>query len=153
MLIADVQNLDLYGMHFMNDSLATSFQLFAEAETDMGKNNQVYVTLGNWELINPTGKFHPKTLTLHAHSDKDTTRVSFHAGDFGIVLTGNADIETMTDKFTKINEGLTQQLERDSMIDIPSFRPLLPDMDLKITAGKDNPITTSCNNIILPSTT
>ena len=46
----------------------------------------------------------------------------------------------MTDKFTKINEGLTQQLERDSMIDIPSFRPLLPDMDLKITAGKDNPI-------------
>ena len=98
------------------------------------------VTLGNWELINPTGKFHPKTLTLHAHSDKDTTRVSFHAGDFGIVLTGNADIETMTDKFTKINEGLTQQLERDSMIDIPSFRPLLPDMDLKITAGKDNPI-------------
>lgn len=140
MLIADVQNLDLYGMHFMNDSLATSFQLFAEAETDMGKNNQVDVTLGNWELINPTGKFHPKTLTLHAHSDKDTTRVSFHAGDFGIVLTGNADIETMTDKFTKINEGLTQQLERDSMIDIPSFRPLLPDMDLKITAGKDNPI-------------
>lgn len=111
------------------------------------------ITLGNWELINPTGKFHPKTLTLHAHSDKDTTRVSFHAGDFGIVLTGNADIETMTDKFTKINEGLTQQLERDSMIDIPSFRPLLPDMDLKITAGKDNPTTTSCNNIILPSTT
>ena len=45
MLIADVQNLDLYGMHFMNDSLATSFQLFAEAETDMGKNNQVYVKM------------------------------------------------------------------------------------------------------------
>ncbi len=65
MLIADVQNLDLYGMHFMNDSLATSFQLFAEAETDMGKNNQVDVTLGNWELINPTGKFHPKTLTFY----------------------------------------------------------------------------------------
>ena len=140
MLIADVQNLDLYGMHFMNDSLATSFQLFAEAETDMGKNNQVDITLGNWELINPTGTFHPKTLTLRAHSDKDTTRVSFHAGDLGIVLTGNADIETITDKFTKINEGLTQQLERDSMINIPAFRPLLPDMDLKITAGKDNPI-------------
>ena len=139
MLIADVQNLDLYGMHFMNDSLATSFQLFAEAETDMGKNNQVDITLGNWELINPTGKFRPKTLTLHAHSDKDTTRVSF-AGDLGIVLTGNADIETMADKFTNINEGLTRQLERDSMINIPAFRPLLPDMDLKVTAGKDNPI-------------
>lgn len=140
MLIADVENFDLYGMHLMTDSLATSFQLFAEAETDMGKNNQLDITLGNWELINPTGKFHPKTLTLKARSDKDTTRVSFHAGDLGIVLTGNADIETMTDKFTKINEGLTKQLERDSMINIPAFQPLLPDMDLKVTAGKDNPI-------------
>ena len=140
MLIADVQNFDLYGMHLMNDSLATSFQLFAEAETDMGKNNLLDVTLGNWELVSPTGKFHPKTLTLHARSDKDTTRDSFHAGDLGIMLTGNADIETMADKFTKINEGLTRQLERDSMIDIPAFQPLLPDMNLKITAGKDNPI-------------
>lgn len=140
MLIADVQNLDLYGMHLMNDSLATAFQLFAEAETDMGKNNQIDITLGNWELIAPNGRFRPKTLTLHAHSDKDTTRVSFHAGDLGIVLTGNADIETMADRFTKINEGLTQQLKRDSMINIPAFQPLLPDMDLQITAGKDNPI-------------
>lgn len=140
MLIADVQNLDLYGMHFMNDSLVTSFQLFAEAETDMKKNNKMDITLGNWELKNQTGKFHPKTLTLHARSNKDTTRISFHAGDLGIVLTGNADIETMTDKFTKINEGITRQLERDSMINIPAFRPLLPDMNLKITAGKDNPI-------------
>lgn len=55
MLIADVENFDLYGMHLMNDSLATSFQLFAEAETDMGKNNLVDVTLGNWELTTTTG--------------------------------------------------------------------------------------------------
>lgn len=140
MLIADVGYFDLYGMHLMNDSLATSFQLFAEAETDMGKNNRIDITLGNWELVNPKGKFHPKTLTLHARSDKDTTRVSFHAGDLGIVLTGNADIETMADRFTRINEGLTRQLERDSMIDIPAFQPLLPDMNLEIRAGKDNPI-------------
>lgn len=140
MLVADVQNFDLYGMHLTADSLATSFQLFAEAETDMGKNNQLDVTLGNWELATPSGRFRPKTLTLKARSDKDTTRVSFHAGDLGVVLTGNADIETMADRFTKINEGLTRQLERDSMIDIPAFQPLLPDMDLLVTAGKDNPI-------------
>lgn len=140
MLIADVTNLDLYGMHLMKDSLATSFQLFAEAETDMGKNNLLDVTLGNWELINPTGKYRPKTLTLHARSDKDTTRVSFHAGDLGITLTGNSDIETITGKFTRINEDIDKQLKRDSMINITAFRPLLPDMHLAIKAGKDNPI-------------
>ena len=140
MVIADVTNLDLDGMHLMNDSLATSFQLFAEAETDMGKNNLVDVTLGNWELITTTGTYKPKTLTLHAQSTKDTTRVSFHAGDLGIVLTGNSDLETMTDKFNKISEGLNKQLEKDSMINIPAFKPLLPDMHLAVSAGKDNPI-------------
>ena len=34
-LTADVQNLDLYGLHMMDDSLATSFQIFAEVKTDM----------------------------------------------------------------------------------------------------------------------
>ncbi len=140
MVIADVTNLDLYGMHLMNDSLVTSFQLFAEAETDMGKNNRVDVTLGNWELITTTGTYKPKTLTLHAQSTKDTTRVSFHAGDLGIVLTGNSDLETMTGKFNKISEGLNKQLEKDSMINIPAFKPLLPDMHLAVSAGKDNPI-------------
>ena len=75
MLIADVDNLDLYGMHLMTDSLATSFQLFSEAKTDMGKNNLIDVTLGNWELITNTGKFRPKTLTLHAQSTVDTTGI------------------------------------------------------------------------------
>lgn len=140
MLIADVDNFDLYGMHLMTDSLATSFQLFAEARSDMGKNNRVDVTLGNWELITSIGTYKPKTLTLHAQSTKDTTQVSFHAGDLGIVLTGNSDLETMTDKFSKISEGLNKQLEKDTMINIPAFQPLLPDMHLAIKAGKDNPI-------------
>lgn len=140
MLIADVENLDLYGMHLMKDSLATSFQLFAEAESDLGKNNRIDVTLGNWELINPKGRYKPKTLTLHAYGTKDTTRVSFHAGDLGIVLTGDADLETITNKFSRISDDLNLQLKRDSMINIPAFRPLLPDLHLEITAGKDNPI-------------
>lgn len=140
MLIADVAYFDLYGMHLTKDSLSTSFQLFAEAETDMGKNNLVDVTLGNWELATLTGTYKPKMLTLHAQSTIDTTRVSFHAGDLGVVLTGNSDLETITGKFTRISENVNKQLERDSVIDIPSFKPLLPDMHLVVTAGKDNPV-------------
>lgn len=140
MLIADVENFDLYGMHLMKDSLSTSFQLFAEAKSDLGKNNRLDVTLGNWELVNPTGHYRPKTLTLQAYSTPDTTRVSFHAGDLGMVLTGNSDLETLTDKFTKITDDVQLQLERDSMLNIPALRPLLPDMHLAVNAGKDNPV-------------
>ena len=140
MLIADVENFDLYRMHLLTDSLATSFQLFAEAQSDLGKNNRLDVSLGNWKLTTPTATFQPKMLTLHAASDPDTTRVSFHAGDFGIVLTGNADVETLANQFANSATPLTQQLEQDSSIHIPALRPLLPGMYMQITAGKDNPL-------------
>jgi len=137
---ADVQNLDLYGLHVMDDSLATSFQIFAEIKTDMGKNNLLDVTLGNWELKVADAIYHPKTLTLHAQSTKDTTQVSFHAGDLGLTLTGNADLETMMKKFEKISEKINEQLKRDSVINIPELKPFLPELQLKMSAGKDNPI-------------
>ena len=50
MLIADVEHLDLHGLHFMGNPFATSFQLFAEAESDLDDRNLLDVTLGNWEV-------------------------------------------------------------------------------------------------------
>ncbi len=140
MLSADVSHLDLYGMHLLNDSLTTSFQLFAEAETDLKRSHLVDVTLGNWELVTPTSNYTPKTLTLRAQSTPDTTHVSFHAGDLELLLNGDTDVESLAEKFNRISDDMTRQLERDSLIDIQSLTPLLPTMHATISAGKDNPI-------------
>lgn len=140
MLIADVGNLDLYGLHLIQKPLATSFQLFVEGKSDLDENNNLDVSLGNWELINPDGKYRPKMLTLKARSDKDTTQVSFHAGDLGIILTGDACIHTIKDKLIKVSDDLSIQLKRDSSINLALLRPLLPEMHLEIKAGQDNPI-------------
>ena len=135
MLIADVGNLDLYGLHLIQKPLATSFQLFVEGKSDLDENNNLDVSLGNWELINPDGKYRPKMLTLKARSDKDTTQVSFHAGDLGIILTGDACIHTIKDKLIKVSDDLSIQLKRDSSINLALLRPLLPEMHLEIKAG------------------
>ena len=140
MLIADVENMDLQGMHLMANPFATSFQLFAEAESNLDEDNTIDVTLGNWEVVTPKQSFKPKTLTLHARTDIDTTRVSFHAGDLGIILTGNDCIHHITDKLTKVSNDITLQLERDSTVNLEILRPLLPDMYLEVRAGQDNPI-------------
>lgn len=145
MLIADVMNLDLYEMHVMSDPFSTSFQLFAEAESDLDDRNLLDVTLGNWELVTPRKTFHPKTLTLHTRTDSDTTRVSFHAGDLGIVLTGNECVHEMTDKLQQVSDELTRQVLRDSTVNLQLLRPLLPEMLLEVNAGQDNPI----NNYLL----
>ena len=140
MLIADVTHADLHRMNFVEKPLSTSFQLFAEVESDMGDNNKVDITLGNWEIETGKALFRPKILTLQALSDPDTTRVSFHAGDLGIVLTGNACVHELGDKFTRISDDITRQFMQDSMVNLNLLRPLLPDMHLKMTAGQDNPI-------------
>jgi hypothetical protein len=139
MLIANVDNIDLYNLHLVKDTFATSFQLFAEAESDLRKNNKVDITLGNWEIATATQRFKPKTLTLHAQSAEDTTRLSFHTGDLGIVLTGNADPETMTRRLVTISEEINTQLKEDSTVNIAALRPSLPDMSLQIHAERDNP--------------
>ncbi|RHJ92961.1 translocation/assembly module TamB domain-containing protein [Parabacteroides bouchesdurhonensis] len=140
MLIADVENFDLYGMHLIANPLSTSFQLFAEAHSNLDENNDLDISLGNWELVTPKQKFRPKMLTLKARSNIDTTQVSFHAGDLALSLTGSGCIHEMTEKLTMVSDNLTTQLRRDSTINLAVLRPLLPDVHLEVTAGQDNPI-------------
>lgn len=140
MLVADVDNIDLYGLHFTEYPVSTGFQLFAEAESNLKEDNRLDVTIGNSTLATPKDTVHPKTLTLLARSDKDTTRVSFHAGDLGVTLTGNAGLNAMKDKLTLVSKDVALQLERDSAVSLSHVRPLLPDMHLEVNAGRDNPV-------------
>ncbi|MDR1919732.1 MAG: translocation/assembly module TamB domain-containing protein, partial [Tannerellaceae bacterium] len=140
MLIGDVDSLDLQALRLVDLPFASSFQLFGEMESDLDKNHQADLTLGNWELTMAELPIHPKTLTLHARTDPDTIRLSFHVGDFGIVLTGNADAETMAAKFAGISGDVNRQLKADSSINVAALRPLFPDMSLSVHAEKDNPV-------------
>lgn len=139
-LIADVQNADLYGFHLMQQPFATSFQLFAEGKSNLKEDNLLDVTLGDWQIVTARQTFRPKLLTLHAQSDQDTTRVSLHAGDLGISLTGGAGLNRMIDNLTQMSKDADRQLKQDSTLDLNALRPLYPDMHLEITAGRDNPI-------------
>ncbi|MDH6357978.1 translocation/assembly module TamB domain-containing protein [Parabacteroides sp. PF5-9] len=142
MLIMDVDSLDLYALHLIDRPLSTSFQLFGEAQSDLEKEHKVDITIGNWDLNTSDMHFNPKMLTLFARTDKDTTRLSLHSGDLGIVLTGNGDLETMIDQLAAINDEVNLQLKEDSTVNIAGLRPALPDLTLTINAEKENPLYT-----------
>jgi hypothetical protein len=124
--IGNIDTLDLRQLHLMDRPLATSFQLFAETETDFGVNHTADLTLGNWELNIADRYLRPKMLTLHARTDTDTTRLSMHVGDFGIVATGNTDVKILSEKLSSLN--------------MDSLWRMLPDMTLRVDVGKDNPV-------------
>ena len=139
-VILEMDTLDLYGMKVTEKPLSNSFQIFAELESDLQKRHQLDVTLGNWDMFLSNLTVSPKTLILHAKANEDTTRISLHAGDLGITLTGNADVATLTDKLVVVADSVSQQLKRDSLIDFQQLRLLYPQMNLRVEALRDNPV-------------
>ncbi|MCD7938432.1 MAG: translocation/assembly module TamB domain-containing protein [Tannerellaceae bacterium] len=137
-LSLEANHIDFNQLHLLTDTVATTFSLYAEGESDLKKDNTLDLTIGNWEIATPQRTYHPKLVTLHANTDADTTRVSLHTGDLGVVLTGNADLETMTAQVTTLSGEISHQLARDTMITITTLRPLLPDASLDVDIGTDN---------------
>lgn len=140
MLIADMQHLDLYGFHLMDKPFSTSFQLFAEAESDLKDHHQADLTLGNWEIETEKTKAKPKTLILKARTETDSTFVSFHAGDLAIRLQGNKGLNGLSENFNLISKEVDRQMAQDSIVRLALLRPMLPELQLKVTAQKDNPV-------------
>lgn len=140
MLSGNVDSLSLNALGIIDTPFSTSFNLFAEMESDMKFLHNVDITLGNWEMNVFNSPFRAKTLTLHAEAGADTTRLSFHAGDLGAVLTGGAGLDKASAHVANVMETVTRQLREDSMINLSAIRPLLPNISLAMSAGKDNPV-------------
>ena len=140
MVIADVDSLDFYALKLTEMPLATSFQIFSEVESDLDKAHFLDVTLGNWNVTFENQTVQPKMLTLAFRSDADTTRASFRAGDLSVMLTGNADLETLSGKLTNLTNDALKQLKSDTTINFQELRPNFPDMSVSVKAERDNPI-------------
>ena len=140
MVIVDMDTLDFKGINLSEQPFSNSFQVFAELESDMDKRHQIDITLGNWDMFFSNMTVSPKTLILHAKANEDTTRISMHAGDLGVIFTGNADVATLTEQLMVVADSATKQLERDSLVDFQQLRPLFPQMNLRVEAQRDNPV-------------
>ncbi|MDR2495698.1 MAG: translocation/assembly module TamB domain-containing protein [Tannerellaceae bacterium] len=140
MLSGNVDSLDLYALRLTEAPFSTSFQIFAEAESDLGVRHGADVTLGNWELNLAGSPFRAKTLTLKAHSDADTTDISFNAGDLGVRLSGGYGIEALAGRAGRLAEAVGRRMRTDSAVRLSSVQPLFPAMSLSVHAGKDNPL-------------
>ena len=139
-VIADVDSIDFYALRMTEVPLSTSFQIFSEVESDLNKTHFLDITLGNWNLTLENQTLQPKMITMALRSDVDTTRASFRAGDLTVLLTGNADLETLSDKLTLLTGDVLKQLKNDTTINLQELRPYFPEMSLSVKAERDNPI-------------
>lgn len=140
MLIADMQHLDLHNLNISTVPLSTSFQIFAEAETDMKEKYNTDLTLGNWEMNTSKGVVHPKTLVLRTRTHSDSTYVSFNAGDMFLKLSADLGPIGLSKRMNDITSEMERQFAKDSVIRLSDIRALWPKAHLQLTAKRDNPI-------------
>ena len=140
MMVVDMDTLNLMGLKLTKDPLSGSFQLFSEVETDLKRRHRLDLTLGNWAITTDQQTYRPKMLTLHAVSDDDTTRLSFHAGDMALVATGNADAPTLLQRLGNVSDVFRRLMEHDSAAHIERLTPLLPTLNIQLEAAQDNPL-------------
>ncbi len=139
-IVADIDTLDFHKLNVTKTPLTSSFQVFSEIESDLDKAHLLDVTLGNWNLFLEKQTIKPKMLTLSFRSEQDTVRSAFNAGDLKVMLTGNADLKTLTERLTVLSKDIETQLKTDSTVNFQQLRSSFPEMSLKIHAERDNPI-------------
>ena len=140
MLILDMDSLDLYGMKITEQPFSNAFQIFSEFESDLNKQHQLDITLGNWDMFLSDKTVSPKTLILSANANEDTTQISMYAGDLSVIFTAGADFVTISDKLAVVADELTKQMSQDSLINFQQLRPLFPLTNVKIEAQRENPV-------------
>lgn len=140
MITGNTDLLDLRGLHLSDDTLGTSFHLFAEIESDLQEKHRADLTLGNWELDLADLHLRPKTLIMHARSDTDTTALSLHAGDLSATLSAGIGADSISRVLASISGEISRQLKEDSTLDMGTLRPLFPEMAFRVGAGRDNPV-------------
>ncbi len=140
MLIADMKHIDLAGFHLSNKPFSTSFEIFAEAETDLKDFYKADLTLGNWILASGKHKVDPKPIIMKALAQKDTTYLALNSGDFKLKIESDKGINGLSHQFNLISQEMSRQMKKDSIIRLNELKPHFPNLDMEIKAKKDNPI-------------
>jgi hypothetical protein len=140
MLVVSMDSLDLQGLKVTENQFSNAFEIFSQFDSDLKKHHQLDVTLGNWNMSVNNRIFTPKSLILRSKTTEDTTQVSLHAGDLGIIFTAGADAVSIADKLKILASDIAGQIKRDSMIDFQELQPLYMPMNLRVEAMKDNPV-------------
>lgn len=138
-LTVDAGNIDLHTLHLMNEPFATSFLFSMGVKSDWKKFTKLEGKLSQLKIITPKQTISPKEVIFEASTNTDTTTLDVSAGDLLIKLAGNNNVEELSQRFTLLSVMLSNQLIKENL-NLQELRPLLPHLQIQVSAGKDNPI-------------
>ncbi len=137
--VVNVLNLDLYGMGLVSNPLKTTQDIELSVGTDMERSHSARVSMKNIHFITDKQTFTTKDLNLGGTTARDSIHCYVNAGDLTFLFRSKGSIDDLTRQAGNVTELFAKQWEARK-IDQDKIREVLPNAQLRIFAGSDNPV-------------
>ncbi|MGL4852463.1 MAG: translocation/assembly module TamB domain-containing protein [Phocaeicola sp.] len=138
-LLVDVNGLDWDALRLSKTNLNTAHQLDVKLETNLKEKLSIDASLLNNRFITDKRTVVAKDLVAGFYTLSDSVTAFMKAGDLDLTFVGLGGLDAFLAQVNSWVAKTQEQLERKE-INQEALKALYPTMDLKVSAGKMNPI-------------
>ncbi len=129
---------DLYGMGLVQKPFVLSVLMQMEGSSNLRDRHQLRGSVRALELVLSDTTFHPQDMDVKILLNPDTTHVFAHAGDLRLRFRSPQSPDSLLARTSALSAAVARQLEQ-RQLDQPLLKRLLPDMEVTLSSGTDNP--------------
>lgn len=134
-----VADLDLYGMGFINTPFKTTGNIDIHLNTDLKNSHGMRLSVTDIRLITDKKNYKTKDLHVGFNTARDSIRSFVNAGDLTFLFRSKGGIDELSSQLNRLTQTMEQQW-KNKHFDQDILKELLPNAQLRIFAGKDNPV-------------
>ncbi|MGI6243782.1 MAG: translocation/assembly module TamB domain-containing protein [Prevotella sp.] len=136
-VFGDFKQLDLYGLHVVDEPLTVATCAHLDLSSDLKKLYHVQGSLSDITLKDTQEVYRPKNVEFDLFTSADTTHAIVESGDFTLNMGSAGGYEQLLDNSNGFLSELQSQL-KNKHIDQPRLRERLPNARIFLYSGKDN---------------
>ncbi len=136
-LTADLSQVNLQGLHVVDEPMAVSVCGQVDVATDLDKFYQAQGLFSDITISNGRKSLRPNDVVLDALTNRDTTRAVVDCNDFHLNLHASGGYEKLLRALSPFLAEMQRQIN-DKYIDQERLRRRLPELQLKLQTGEDN---------------
>ncbi len=129
---------DLYGLGLVEKPFVLRMLMQMNGSSNLRDRHRLRGSVRALELALSDTTFHPQDMDVSILLNPDTTQVFAHAGDLRLRFRSPQSLDSLLARSSALSDAVVQQLEQ-RQLDQPLLKRLLPDMEVTLSSGTDNP--------------
>ncbi len=136
-LTLNINNLDWQALHLTPQPIRSQHTLNFDLQSNLREYHTLNLSLTDNIITNRRRPQKAKDLSIHFHTNTDSTQAQLSTGDLNIDFTAKEYAFRLSEQFTTLLNTIQQQWSSKHLSQ-SNLRELLPNVSLSITSGKEN---------------